>query len=200
MTSPMEHLAALAETVMRMDTRRLVAWGTELGAVLTAGGRLLVAGNGGAAATAQHLTAELVGRFRRDRRALSAIALHADTSSVTAIGNDFGFDEVFARQVSAHGRDGDVLLTMSTSGESRNLLRAVDVARSLRMRTWAMTGEAPNPLRQVSDEALAVPARSAATVQECHLAAVHAICHLVDEALARADAAAVTGAVQVGVR
>src|SRR6185295_13626409 len=96
---------------------------------MAAGGGLLVCGNGGSAADAQHITAELTGRFFRDRRPLRAMALHANTSSLTAIGNDYGYDAVFAREVSAHGRDGDVLMAISTSGNSRNVLRAIEAAR-----------------------------------------------------------------------
>src|SRR5687768_17237126 len=110
------HLSGLASALVpyRQSARKLSRWGTELATLLSRGGRLLVAGNGGSAAEAQHLTAELVGKLRDDRRPLSAIALTAETSSLTAIGNDFGYDEVFARQVHAHGRPDDVLLLLST--------------------------------------------------------------------------------------
>src|SRR5215212_5251014 len=117
-------------------------------------GRLAVAGNGGSAAEAQHLAAELVGRLRDERTPLSAIALTADSSAVTAISNDYGYDEVFARQVRAHGRPDDVLLAMSTSGRSPNLLTAVRAAADAGLRTWAMTGPAPNPLAEACEEAL----------------------------------------------
>ncbi|MFE9771900.1 SIS domain-containing protein [Streptomyces sp. NPDC005931] len=158
-------------------------WGERLADVLTAGGRLLAAGNGGSAAQAQHLTAELVGRYRDDRPAFSAIALHADTSSTTAIANDYGVDAVFARQVRAHGRPGDVLMLLSTSGASANLLSAADAARETGLRVWALTGPAPNPLMAGSDESLCVEAPTAATVQELHLVAVHMICAAFDAAL-----------------
>ena len=111
-----------------------------------AGQRLLAAGNGGSAAEAQHLTAELVGRFDGERVPFSAISLHAETSAVTAIANDYGFEELFARQVRAHGRSGDVLMLLSTSGKSPNLLRAAEAAARLNITTWALTGPAPNPL------------------------------------------------------
>ncbi|NGO07413.1 SIS domain-containing protein [Streptomyces sp. HC44] len=158
-------------------------WGARLAAVLTGGGRLLAAGNGGSAAQAQHLTAELVGRYRTDRPPFSAIALHADTSSTTAIANDYGVDEVFARQVRAHGRRGDVLVLLSTSGASANLLSAANAAREAGLRVWALTGPAPNPLAAGSDESLCVGAPSAATVQELHLVAVHMLCAAFDAAL-----------------
>lgn len=160
-------------------------WGSRLAAVLSGGGRLLAAGNGGSAAQAQHLTAELVGRYRDDRPPFSAIALHADTSSTTAIANDYGVDEVFARQVRAHGRDGDVLMLLSTSGASANLLSAADAARAAGVHVWALTGCEPNPLMAGSDESLCVAAPSTATVQEIHLVAVHMICAAFDAALER---------------
>ncbi|MGW7056851.1 D-sedoheptulose-7-phosphate isomerase [Streptomyces sp. NPDC054887] len=161
---------------------RLAAWGAELAAVLPVGGRLLAAGNGGSAAQAQHLTAELVGRYRQERPAYSAIALHAETSSVTAIGNDYGFDQVYARQVSAHGRPGDILVLLSTSGRSANLITAAVTGRAAGLRVWALTGPGPNPLAEAADEALCVGADSTATVQEAHLVAVHVLCECFDAA------------------
>ncbi|MGW4278094.1 D-sedoheptulose-7-phosphate isomerase [Streptomyces seoulensis] len=161
-------------------------WGERLAAVLGGGGRLLAAGNGGSAAQAQHLTAELVGRYRDDRPPFSAIALHADTSSTTAIANDYGVHEVFARQVRAHGRAGDVLMLLSTSGASANLLSAADAGRAAGMRVWALTGPAPNPLSAGSDETLSVAGASTATVQELHLVAVHMVCAAFDAAVERA--------------
>ncbi len=181
--------AELLDALASLDRGHLSSWGTELAVVLSAGGRLLVAGNGGSAAQAQHLSAELVGRFRSDRRPLSAIALHADTSSLTAIGNDFGFTEIFSRQVAAHGRPGDVLLTLSTSGRSRNLLAAVTQARSLGVRTWALTGRAPNPLSALCDDSLMVDAEDPCAIQECQLVAIHLLCAAVDEALASTNSA-----------
>ncbi|HEX5741209.1 MAG TPA: SIS domain-containing protein [Pilimelia sp.] len=161
----------------------LARWGSDLAWTLGCGGRLLVAGNGGSAAEAQHLTAELVGKLRDDRQPLSAIALTAETSSLTAIGNDYGYEEVFARQVRAHGRADDVLVTLSTSGRSRNLLAAVEAAAEVGMRSWALTGPAPNPLAAASDQALAVPSDEPQVVQELHLLAVHIMCTHVDLAL-----------------
>jgi D-beta-D-heptose 7-phosphate kinase/D-beta-D-heptose 1-phosphate adenosyltransferase len=181
----MGHVEALVGALTDLDTSCLGRWGAHLAQVLGAGGRLLAAGNGGSAAQAQHLTAELVGRFGAERRALSAIALHAETSSLTAVGNDYGFEEIFARQVRAHGRRGDVLVLLSTSGASANLLAAARVARAAGVRTWALTGPVPNALAEVCDEHLAVDA-GAATVQECHLVAVHLLCARLDEILAAA--------------
>ncbi|WP_422752385.1 D-sedoheptulose-7-phosphate isomerase [Micromonospora sp. WMMD708] len=179
------HLTLLAEALLpyRAAEPLLARWGTELAGILVGGGRLLVAGNGGSAAEAQHLTAELVGRLRDERRPLSAIALHAETSALTAIGNDYGYDEVFARQVRAHGRPGDVLLLMSTSGASGNLLAAVAAAREVGVRCWAFTGPTPNPLADACHEALGVASPDSQVVQELHLVSTHVLCEYVDRAL-----------------
>lgn len=163
----------------------LQRWGSHLADRLGAGARLLVAGNGGSAAQAQHLTAELVGRYRDDRPPFSALALHADTSSTTAIANDYGVQEIFARQVAAHGRAGDVLMLLSTSGASANLLVAAKRAHRLGMTVWALTGPAPNPLEGAADVALCVEAATAATVQELHLVAVHMLCESFDRSVER---------------
>jgi D-sedoheptulose 7-phosphate isomerase len=184
------HLDQLASAIdaFRAEAERLIHWGEHLARVLVGGGRLLVAGNGGSAAEAQHLSAELVGKLCGDRRALSAIALHAETSSMTAIGNDYGYDQVFARQIEAHGRPGDVVILMSTSGRSQNLLVAADTARRLGLTSWAMTGPMPNPLALRCDDALCVAAGSQ-TAQELHLVAVHVLAGQVDAALPAATRA-----------
>jgi D-sedoheptulose 7-phosphate isomerase len=184
--SPLEkHLGNLAAAIgpYRAVAGRLAGWGERLAWTLGRGGRLLVAGNGGSAAEAQHLAAELVGKLRDDRTPLSAVALCADSSAVTAISNDYGFEEVFARQVRAHGRPGDVLLLLSTSGRSPNLLTAADAARESGLYTWAMTGPVPNPLADVCDEVLACPSDDSQVVQELHLVSVHVLCEHVDRAL-----------------
>jgi D-sedoheptulose 7-phosphate isomerase len=189
MTEPLsildEHLAGLASALRpyRRVAGVLARWGNELAWTLGTGGRLLVAGNGGSAAEAQHLTAELVGKLRADRAPLSAIALHAETSSVTAIANDYGYEEVFARQVRAHGRPGDVLMLLSTSGASANLLAAARAGRATGLRTWALTGPAPNLLADLCDDALAVPSADVQVVQEMHLVSSHVLCEYVDRGL-----------------
>ena len=165
----------------------LADWGVDLAERLMAGQRLLAAGNGGSAAEAQHLTAELVGRFDGDREPFSAISLHADSSSVTAIANDYGYENMFARQVQGHGREGDVLMLLSTSGNSPNLLRAAEAARKIGVTSWALTGPAPNPLTAVCDDYVAVEARSA-NAQEGHLIALHAICRAFDSEVRRCRA------------
>jgi D-sedoheptulose 7-phosphate isomerase len=160
-------------------------WGRELADLLPRGARLMVCGNGGSAAEAQHLSAEIVGRFRTDRPAYSALALHADTSSLTAIANDYGAREMFARQVQAHAATGDVLLMLSTSGKSPNLLEAADRATQLGVRTWALTGPTPNPLAERCEEVAPVPSDSTSAIQEVHLVAVHVLCAAFDAALAK---------------
>jgi D-sedoheptulose 7-phosphate isomerase len=169
---------------LRSQSGRLAAWGGELAHRLLRGQRLLAAGNGGSAAEAQHLTAELVGRFDGERVPFSAISLHAETSAVTAIANDYGYDEVFARQVRAHGRSGDVLLLLSTSGKSPNLLRAAETAARLNITTWALTGGGPNPLATACDESVLIDAVNA-NAQEGHLIALHAVCRAFDLEISR---------------
>src|SRR4051812_40353978 len=180
-----EHLRDLRTGLDSLDQQAgtIDAWGAELVRVLPDGGRLLAAGNGGSAAEAQHLTAELVGRFEGERRPLSAIALHAETSSVTAIGNDYGYDEVFGRQVEAHGRRGDVLLLLSTSGRSENLLVAARCATRAGLEVWALTGPPGSPLARLADRVVSVDAPSTSAVQEAHLVAVHALCAAVERQL-----------------
>jgi phosphoheptose isomerase len=182
-----ERVAALE--ALYAETERLDAWGAHLADVLTGGGRVLALGNGGSAAEAQHLTAELVGRFETDRDPLSAICLHGDSSSLTAIANDYGPEEAFARQVLAHGREGDVLIALSTSGTSPNVLAAVRAARSIGMTTWAVCGTAECELAELCDEALALPGATAATVQELHMIALHMLCCAVDREVALRDRA-----------
>lgn len=184
--SVLQHLSDLRPALASLEAQapRLTGWGVELAARLLAGQRLLAAGNGGSAAEAQHLTAELVGRFDGERRPFSAIALHAETSAVTAIANDYGFDQLYARQVLGHGRRGDVLILLSTSGRSPNLLRAAETARTSGITTWALTGRGPNPLSEACDDAVSIDAQ-AANAQEAHLIALHAVCRAFDAEVLR---------------
>jgi D-sedoheptulose 7-phosphate isomerase len=184
------HFADLvrAAAQVRPSTVQLEQWAKHLADVLGAGGRLLACGNGGSAAEAQHLTAELVGRFKDERQPLSAIALHAETSALTALVNDYGIEEMFARGVRAHGRPGDVLVALSTSGTSPNVLAAVKAAGEMEITTWALTGPSPNPLAAMSDDAICVEAPSTATVQELHLVLIHALCMALDAILLKETA------------
>jgi D-sedoheptulose 7-phosphate isomerase len=146
------------------------------------GGQVLLCGNGGSAADAQHLAAELVGRFLVERRAYPAIALSTNTSALTAIGNDYGFDDVFARQVEAHGREGDVLVAISTSGGSPNVLRAVEAAARIGMTTIGLCSPVGQLCQRV-DIPLVVAANSTPRIQEGHILVGHILCGLVEEEL-----------------
>ena len=149
------------------------------------GHRLLVCGNGGSAADAQHIAAELTGRFLRDRKPLPAMALHANTSSLTAIGNDYGYDEVFAREVGAHGRAGDVLLGISTSGNSKNVIKAIMAARAQGMKVIALTGKANSALGALADVDVALDIGSpwADRVQELHIKVIHILIEICEQEL-----------------
>jgi D-sedoheptulose 7-phosphate isomerase len=179
------HLVDLRRALfdLHRDLGRITAWGEHVAHVLVGGGRLLAAGNGGSAAQAQHLTAELVGRYLDERRPLSAIALHADTSALTAITNDYGAEEAFARQVRAHGRPGDVFVALSTSGRSPNVVRAAEAARCCGMVVFSLTGTLPNPLAAASDQAITVDGPTP-TVQEVHQVAIHLLCEVIDAQVA----------------
>lgn len=151
-------------------------------ACLKADGKILFCGNGGSAADSQHLAAEIVGRFRLNRSGLAAVALTTDTSILTAMANDYGFEDVFRRQVEALGREGDLLVALSTSGRSPGIVKAAEQARRSGLKVLAMTGEDPGPLGAVSDLAVRVPSRDTARIQESHIAAGHLICDLVERA------------------
>jgi D-sedoheptulose 7-phosphate isomerase len=147
------------------------------------GGKVLAFGNGGSAADAQHLAAELAGRFERERPGLPALALTANSSDVTAIGNDYGFEQIFARLVQAHGRPGDVAVAISTSGNSANVNTAVQEARERGLRSVGLVGKGGGGLAGLVDVAIVVSSDSTPRVQECHVAVIHALCELVDAAL-----------------
>jgi len=151
---------------------------------LRGGKPLLVCGNGGSAADAMHLTGELVGRFLLERRALNAICLSSNTAVLTALGNDSGFETVFSRQVEAHGRLGAVLIGISTSGNSRNVVGAFERARSMGMTTIALTGEAGGQLAHLSDHLFAVPSRSTPLIQQAHICLYHYLCREIERELA----------------
>lgn len=153
-----------------------------------AGKKVLLCGNGGSAADAQHIAAELVGRFVAERRALAAIALTTDTSALTAISNDYGFEQVFARQVDGLGAEGDVLVAITTSGASKNVLAAVKVARERGMKVIGLTGSKGAAFVAACDAGVAVPSTVTARIQECHIVIGHLLCEVVDEAFAPSPA------------
>jgi D-sedoheptulose 7-phosphate isomerase len=150
---------------------------------LRSGGKLLLAGNGGSAADAQHIASELVGRLISDRAPLPAIALTTDTSALTAIGNDYGFEQVFARQVRALGRSGDVLVAISTSGRSPNILAGLQAAREMGLVTVGFAKAAQTPMHPLCDFVLAAPSQETALIQQFHITAAHAICQLIEREL-----------------
>lgn len=153
---------------------------------LRKGGTVFLFGNGGSAAQAQHIAGEFVGRFRRERRALPAIALTADSSALTAIGNDYGFEQLFARQLEGLARKGDVAIAISTSGNSPNVLRAVAAAKGIGVTTIGFTGGTGGKLRAECDVCLVVPSDDSAHIQEGHIACFHALCEVIDLELGEA--------------
>ena len=183
----------MAEPLPPADEARIEALGVDPEAVASAaraletclrrGGKVLLFGNGGSAADAQHMATELVGRFELERAALPAIALTTDTSALTAIANDFGFERVFERQVEALGRPGDVALAISTSGSSPNVLNGVRAARRLGLVTIGLSGSPDSDLASLVDVSVEAPAAAAATVQEAHLAVEHVLCRAVETCL-----------------
>ncbi len=154
-------------------------------ACLQGGGTVYLCGNGGSAADAQHLAAELSGRYLMDRRALAAEALTTNSSALTAIGNDFGFEQVFSRQIEGLGRPGDVLVAISTSGRSRNVVRAIHAARDRGMTVIGMTGKAGQGFARLCDVALISPTTSTPRIQEGHITMGHVMCELVERSLFR---------------
>lgn len=183
--SALQHGIELRQRLLDEDSHHhLIAnAAARITACLRSGGKLLLCGNGGSAADAQHIAAELTGRFSKaPRRGLSAIALTTDTSALTAIANDFSFEEIFSRQVEALGRPGDVLLAISTSGSSANVLRAAAMGRTLGLFIIALTGEADSPLRQASDLCLRTPGSTSERIQELHITIGHILCDLIDGA------------------
>jgi D-sedoheptulose 7-phosphate isomerase len=157
-----------------------------ISSLLEAGGQVLIAGNGGSAADAQHIAAELTGRFLRERQPLRALALHGNTSALTAIGNDYGYEHVFERELRAHARQGDVLLAISTSGNSPNILLAIEAARQFKVAVIGLTGESGGQMRAACDQCICVPSKSTARIQEMHITIGHAICALLEERLTQA--------------
>ena len=148
---------------------------------LLAGGKIMFCGNGGSAADSQHLAAEFVGRYKLERKALNSVALTVDTSILTAVGNDYGYDDVFRRQVEGIGKAGDVLIGLSTSGNSINVLKAFEQAKAMGIVTVAFTGASGGAMREAADMCLAVPAPVTNHIQEMHITAGHLICELVEK-------------------
>ena len=181
--STLAETIALHHRVKDADPQPVLDAAAAIVQALRGGGKLLLFGNGGSAADAQHVAAELVGRFTRERVALAAIALTTDTSVLTSVGNDYAFDRVFARQVEALGRPGDVALGISTSGASPNVVAALEAARALRMYTIALTGSDGGAVGRVAAIHLNVPSDVTARVQEVHRTLLHVICDIVERSV-----------------
>jgi phosphoheptose isomerase len=169
------------------DPQPVMAAASAIVAALRGGGKLLAFGNGGSAADAQHVVADLVGRFRRERAALAAVALTTDTSVLTSVANDYGFERVFARQIEGLGRHGDVALAISTSGASPNVVAAIEAASRLGLQTIAVTGRDGGPAGRAAAIHVNVPSGETPRVQEVHRTLLHVICDLVEESFAEGE-------------
>ncbi len=185
-----QHLKQTSETLARMaeQTEAVEQVAQKLSDALRSGKKMVVFGNGGSAADAQHFAAELVGRFEKERPGLPAIALTTDTSILTAVGNDYGYDQVFARQVQALVQPGDIVIGISTSGNAKSVLNAIHSARQQKAWTVGLTGGTGGQLKAAVDSCICVPSPRTAHIQECHIAMIHAICARVDEAITPAHA------------
>jgi D-sedoheptulose 7-phosphate isomerase len=185
--TPLARLAGMVEESIRLKDRffamhrdQVLAAAEMLARVFKAGGKVLIFGNGGSAADAQHLAAEFVNRFQVERPPLAALALTTDTSILTAVANDYDFGQVFAKQVLALGRPGDLAWGISTSGNSPNVVAGLDAARALGLKTLALSGRDGGPVAAAADLALTVPSRNTPRVQEVHITIGHVLCDLVD--------------------
>lgn len=175
--------ARLKTTFVEQQAGNLLQTAVLMSDALRAGGKLLICGNGGSAADAQHFAAEMVGRLVRERRAIPAVALTTDTSILTAVANDYSINQVFRRQVEGLGKAGDVLLAISTSGNSENVVQAVQAARALRMTTIGLLGKDGGRLAPLVDSALIVSSPSSQRIQEVHITVIHTWCRLIEDAL-----------------
>jgi D-sedoheptulose 7-phosphate isomerase len=177
-----EHLEAM-QALLDSRLGEIAEAGSLIWQALNAGNKVLLCGNGGSAADAQHIAAELVGRYELHRRAFPAISLTTDTSALTALSNDYGYEEVFARQVEALAAMGDVLIAISTSGKSPSVVKAADQARAMGCKTIALTGCSGEPLASHCDLGVVVPSNRTSRVQEAHITIGHLWCELIDKAL-----------------
>jgi D-sedoheptulose 7-phosphate isomerase len=181
MDNILEHGEVLARLKNNESDVNCVA--LQASATLRNGGKIFFCGNGGSAADSQHLAAELTGRFIKDRRPLAAIALSTDTSALTCIGNDYSFDEVFARQVAGLGRPEDLLIAISTSGNSGNVIRAVEEAQKIGMKTVGLLGRDGGKLLNICNYSIVVPSQITARIQECHILIGHTLCEMIEQEL-----------------
>lgn len=172
---------AVKEATLNENIDEIVLAIKEVTRALKKGKKILFCGNGGSAADSQHIAAEFIGRFQKERRSLPAIALTTDSSILTALGNDYGYDVVFARQVEGLGQKGDVLVGISTSGNSKNVVKAVAKAKRLGLKTISLTGCSGGKLAKMTDVSLVVPSDRTARIQESHICIAHIICDLVEK-------------------
>lgn len=177
-----EHLETI-QSLLNSKLDEIERTGRLICQTLAAGNKILLCGNGGSAADAQHIAAELVGRYEQQRRAFPAIALTTDTSALTALSNDYGYEQVFARQVLGLAAKGDLLIAISTSGKSNNIVKAVEEARRIGCQTLALTGCSGEPLASLCDSALVIPSERTSRVQEAHITIGHLWCEMVDRAV-----------------
>lgn len=168
------------EEALKSNVDKIIAVVEEIRKVLQEGGKILFFGNGGSAADSQHIAAEFIGRFKKERRALAAIALTTDTSILTALGNDYGFDVVFARQIEGLAKAGDLAFGISTSGNSKNVIEGIRQAKKMGLKTVSLTGCGGGALASLTDISLIVPSQNTARIQESHICMAHAICELVE--------------------
>ncbi|HEU5132236.1 MAG TPA: D-sedoheptulose 7-phosphate isomerase [Pyrinomonadaceae bacterium] len=179
-SSLQEHLETV-QALIGSELDKIVQSGQMICDALVAGRKILLCGNGGSAADAQHIAAELVGCYEKQRRSWPAIALTVDTSALTAVSNDLGYEQVFARQLAGLAQSGDILIAISTSGKSKNVLKAAERAREIGCRTIALTGSTSDPLGALCDFTVAVPASRTSRVQEAHITIGHLWCEMVDQ-------------------
>lgn len=174
------HLAAIKATfALEADIKKACETAV---ATLKVGGKILLCGNGGSAADAQHIAAELTGRYKTERDALAGIALTTDTSALTAIGNDYGYEFVFSRQLEALGREGDLLIAISTSGNSGNVVKALELARKIGIKTIGLSGRTGGSMNELCELNLVVPSNDTPRIQEMHIMIGHIICQAIDDA------------------
>lgn len=174
------HLETI-QKVINLSSTDLEAAAFLIVGALQEGNKVLICGNGGSAADAQHFSAELTGRYKTERRGLPSIALTTDTSALTAIGNDYGFDKIFSRQVEALGSSGDVVIGISTSGNSKNVIEALNSAKKLGCKTMGLTGRDGGEMNSICDINVVVPSEDTPRIQEMHILFIHTICQIVDD-------------------
>jgi len=177
-----DHLEVINK-VIESNIGSIESFGDLLASCLKKNGTIFWCGNGGSASDSQHIAAELVGRFKKDRRALRSIALTTDTSILTSVGNDYGFKEIFSRQLEALGSSGDILVGISTSGNSENIIKSFETAKNLGITTLALMGKNGGKLKGISDHSLTVPSESTARIQEAHILIGHILCDLIEKRL-----------------